>query len=132
VLLVDDDEFIREALAELLGVSGHVVLQAFDAPSALAALAAHPVDVMVTDVGLPKVSGIELAREALGRQPKLAVVFATGDPGGPAKAGLEAAAVLVKPFSPEELERAVTNALNDERYRQNGQTSSSPFGDHDV
>jgi len=120
VLLVEDDEFIRETLAELLDISGHVVLQAFDAASALAALAAHPVDVMVTDVGLPKVSGIELAREALVRQPKLAVVFATGDPGGPGKAGLVAAAVLVKPFSPEDLAQVVTNALNDERYRQNG------------
>ena len=117
VLLVEDDEFIRETLAELLGVSGHVVLQAFDAPSALAALAAHPVDVMVTDVGLPKVSGIDLARDALARQPQLAVIFATGDPGGPAKAGIDAAAVLVKPFSPEDLELAVTNALADERYR---------------
>ena len=72
---------------------------------------------MVTDVGLPKVSGIDLARDALARQPRLAVIFATGDPGGPAKAGLEPAAVLVKPFAPEDLELAVTNALNDERYR---------------
>ena len=117
VLLVEDDEFIRETMAELLGVSGHVVLQAFDAPSALAALAAHPVDVLVTDVGLPKVSGIDLARDALARQPRLAVVFATGDASGPARAGLDPAAVLVKPFSPEDLELAVTNALNDERYR---------------
>ena len=117
VLLVEDDEFIRETLAELLGVSGHVVLQASDASSALAAMDAHPVDVMVTDVGLPKVSGIELARDALARQPRLAVIFATGDPGGPAKAGVDAAAVLVKPFSPEDLETAVANALNDERYR---------------
>ncbi len=117
VLLVEDDEFIRETLAELLAVSGHLVLQACDAPSALAAMAAHPVDVMVTDVGLPKVSGIELARDALARKPRLAVIFATGDPGGPAKAGVDAAAVLVKPFSPEDLETAVANALNDERYR---------------
>jgi CheY-like chemotaxis protein len=111
VLLVEDDEFIRETLAELLGMSGHVVLQAFDATSALAALAAHPVNVLVTDVGLPKVSGIELAREALGRQPGLAVIFATGDPGGVARSGLEAASVLVKPFSPDDLELAVANAL---------------------
>ena len=117
VLLVEDDEFIRETLAELLGVSGHRVLQAHDAPSALAALEAHPIDVLVTDVGLPKVSGIELARDALARQRRLAVIFATGDATGPAKAGLEPAAVLVKPFSPEDLELAVTNALNDERYR---------------
>ena len=117
VLLVEDDEFIRETLAELLGATGHVVLQAADAPSALATLAAHPVDVLVTDVGLPKVSGIELARDALACRPGLAVIFATGDPAGPAKAGLTPAAVLVKPFSPEDLELAVTNALNDERYR---------------
>ena len=117
VLLVEDDEFIRETLAELLAVSGHVVLQAHDAASALAALEAHPVDVLVTDVGLPKVSGIDLAREALARQPRLVVIFATGDPGAPARAGLEPAAVLVKPFSPEDLELAVTNALNDERFQ---------------
>jgi len=115
VLLVEDDEFIRQTLAELLGMSGRAVLQAFDAPSALAALAAHPVDVLVTDVGLPKVSGIELARQALARQPRLAVIFATGDPGGPAKSGVRAAAVLVKPFSPEQLEQAVDDALADER-----------------
>ena len=117
VLLVEDEEFIRETLAELLAASGHTVLQAFDAASALVALAAHPVDVMVTDVGLPKVSGIDLARDALARQPQLAVIFATGDPGGPARAGLDPAAVLLKPFAPEDLELAVTNALNDARYR---------------
>jgi signal transduction histidine kinase/DNA-binding NarL/FixJ family response regulator len=115
VLLVEDDEFIRETLAELLGASGSVVLQAHDAASALAALAAHPVDVLVTDVGLPKVSGIELAREALARQPRLAVIFATGDPGSVARSGVEAAGMLVKPFSPEDLELAVANALNGER-----------------
>ncbi|MCK9686284.1 response regulator [Scleromatobacter humisilvae] len=115
VLLVEDDEFIRETLAELLGVSGHVVLQAHDAASALAALEARPVDVLVTDIGLPRVSGIDLARDAIARQPRLAVIFATGDPGAPARAGIEAAAVLVKPFSPEDLESAVANALNGER-----------------
>ena len=118
ILLVEDDEFIRETLAELLEIPGNVVLQAYDATSALAALAAHPVDVLVSDVGLPKVSGIELAREALSRHPQLAVIFATGDPGGATKSGVEAAAGLVKPFSPEDLELAVTNALADERYRR--------------
>ena len=117
VLLVEDEEFIRETLAELLGGAGHVVLQAFDAPTALAALAAHPVDVLVADVGLPQVSGIELAREALARQPGLALIFATGDPGGPARAGLAPAAVLLKPFAPEDLERAVEAALKDLRAR---------------
>ena len=73
---------------------------------------------MVTDVGLPKVSGIDLARDALARNPRLAVIFATGDPGGPARAGLDPAAVLLKPFAPEDLDLAVANALNDARDRQ--------------
>ena len=58
---------------------------------------------------------IDLAREALARQPALCVIFATGDPRAPAKAGFGAAAVQVKPFSPEDLETAVANALNGER-----------------
>jgi len=107
VLLVEDDDFIRETLAELLGAAGHVVVQARDAETALGALEVHAIDVLVTDVGLPRVSGIELARQALLRRPALAVVFATGDPGAPARAGMGACAVLVKPFSPEALERAV-------------------------
>ena len=72
VLLVEDDEFIRETLAELLGVSGHVVLQAYDAPSALAALAAHPVDVLVTDVGLPQGVGHRARARGAARRPRLA------------------------------------------------------------
>jgi len=115
VLLVEDDEFIRETLAELLGAAGHVVVQARDAPGALVALDTHGVDVLVTDVGLPGVSGIALARDALARQPRLAVIFATGDPRGPANAGLDAASVLLKPFTPEDLQLAVAKALNGRR-----------------
>jgi signal transduction histidine kinase/DNA-binding response OmpR family regulator len=107
VLLVEDDEVIRESLAELLEGTGQVVLQAFDASTALAALEAHPVDVMVTDVGLPGVSGIELASTARARWPRLAVVFATGDAGAPMEAGAGDVQVLLKPFLPEDLERAV-------------------------
>jgi CheY-like chemotaxis protein len=111
VLLVEDDDVVRESLAELLGACGRTVLQARDAGTALSALAAHPVDVLVTDVGLPKVSGIDLAREALARHPSLAVVFATGDPRAPAAAGFAHAAVLVKPFTTEALEEAVARAV---------------------
>ena len=110
VLLVEDDETIRESLAELLESTGQVVLQAFDAPTALAALEAHPVDVMVADVGLPRVSGVELARTAQARWPALAVVFATGDGSAALEAGTPQTQVLVKPFSPEALARAVRQA----------------------
>ncbi len=111
VLFVEDDQFIRETLAELLGATGHAVLQAHDAASALELLAREPVDVLVTDVGLPKVSGIELAQEAIRRRPGLSLVFATGDPGAVAAAALPRARVLLKPFEPETLERAVDECL---------------------
>ncbi|MCR5877395.1 response regulator [Phenylobacterium sp. J367] len=59
ILLVEDDDLIRSTTAETLTDAGHVVVEAHDAESALQALAACPVDVLLADVGLPRVSGVD-------------------------------------------------------------------------
>lgn len=80
VLLADDEELIRQALAALLGLEDdlEVVAQAADGRSALDAARAHRPDVAVVDLEMPAPGGIELAAE-LGRAlPSCAVVILTG------------------------------------------------------
>ncbi|HVH06221.1 MAG TPA: hybrid sensor histidine kinase/response regulator, partial [Myxococcota bacterium] len=62
ILLVDDDVDTREALALLLGERGMKVTEAGSVPEALAALAAAPPDVVVTDIGMPDADGFDLLR----------------------------------------------------------------------
>jgi CheY-like chemotaxis protein len=78
VLLVEDDALIRMSAADMLGNLGHSVIEAGNAGEALALLEAHAIDVMLTDIGLPGLSGSELAARAAQRVPGLRVVFASG------------------------------------------------------
>ncbi len=114
VLLVEDDEFIRECTAELLEMQGHTVAQAAEAESALLALTAAGAprfDVLLTDVGLPTISGIDLAVRARAQRPGLGVVFATGHATRPDDHGLAHAEVLMKPYRPDDLSSALARAV---------------------
>ncbi|MEP9378161.1 response regulator [Aquabacter sp. CN5-332] len=110
VLLVEDDALIRFATAELLKDMGHTVFEAADGPEALVLLANEPVEVLLTDVGLPTMSGSVLAVEARRRLPTLRIVFASGRNILPSEdnEGLLADAVqLVKPYDSERLAAAL-------------------------
>jgi PAS domain S-box-containing protein len=79
ILLVEDDDDVRVFISETLEGLNYVVLQAHDAPSALKLLdGAGHVDLLLTDVVLPGPNGRELADAALGKRPKLKVLFMTG------------------------------------------------------
>lgn len=78
ILLVEDNDAIRLNTAELLEGLGHAVTAAADAVQALAALERDRVDVLMTDIGLPGMSGEQLAARARALRPKIGVVFATG------------------------------------------------------
>jgi CheY-like chemotaxis protein len=75
LLVVDDDEPLRIALAGLLEVAGAHVLEAPDAEEAVARLSAGPVDVLLTDLQLPGGSGIWLAEWVAAHLPALPVVL---------------------------------------------------------
>jgi PAS domain S-box-containing protein len=107
IVVVDDDDLIRSSTAEMLTREGHVVVEASDAPSALKALGACQADILLTDVGLPNVSGIYLAREARARQPELRIILATGDETARGDAKALGGVLLLKPYQPEDLARAV-------------------------
>jgi len=95
VLLVEDDAAIRLNTAELLADLGLAVIEAADAAAALAALETQPVDVLITDVMLPDMSGEQLARLAKQLRPAIGIVFATGEHQDVAIPG---ALVLRKPY----------------------------------
>lgn len=78
VLVVEDDAQVRMLVVDVLSDLGYKVLEARDAGEALALLDAESVDLLVSDVGLPGLSGRLLADMARARSPKLKVLFMTG------------------------------------------------------
>jgi CheY-like chemotaxis protein len=98
ILLVEDDALIRMDTADLLRDLGHEVVEAEYGPDALAVLQQRPIDVLVTDVGLPGMSGIDLADRARRLQPGIGLVFATGDTELESREGHNGAVILCKPY----------------------------------
>ena len=71
VLIVDDEPNLRKILAAQLSRDGYDVLLAEDGEQGLALLREHHIDLVVTDLKMPKVDGMTLLREALAEQPEL-------------------------------------------------------------
>lgn len=78
VLLVDDDEHVREALARDLTVKGHDVVEAVGGSSALAMLRAHHVDVVVSDHDMPGMNGLNLLQLVRMSYPRVLRILLTG------------------------------------------------------
>ncbi|UJR84544.1 response regulator [Sandaracinus amylolyticus] len=113
VLVVEDDDDSRELAGEMLAALGHEVQSAATGEQAREALRSARFDVLFTDVGLPDVSGVELARGAMRDQAELGVVLASGY-GEQARedddAELARAVVLTKPYLPTQIESALRAA----------------------
>jgi PAS domain S-box-containing protein len=106
ILVVDDDASVRETLASLLRASGHRVIEADGGAAGLARLATAEVDMVLTDLGMPDVTGWDVAREAKRRRPGLPVVLVTGwgdQVEAEAPAGDPVDRVLAKPVQLKEL-----------------------------
>ena len=78
VLVVDDEEDVRKLLVNLLSKRGHQCLQAMDGADALGKAITIGFDVVITDIVMPKMSGIALAKELLKRNPNLPIMAMTG------------------------------------------------------
>ena len=78
VLVIDDEEYIREVLQELLSAKGHLVELASDGEEGLAKLKKGEYDVVITDLGMPGISGWDVAKEVKDISPETKVVLATG------------------------------------------------------
>jgi signal transduction histidine kinase/DNA-binding response OmpR family regulator len=78
LLVVDDEGSLRDALAEALRLDGHAVVTAESGRAALEVFAGQPFDLVLTDLGMPDMSGIELARELKATRPHLPVGLMSG------------------------------------------------------
>jgi response regulator RpfG family c-di-GMP phosphodiesterase len=114
VVVADDEPGILRAVQRVLEGSGYPVLAFEDPRDALARVREGGVAILITDLVMPDMSGLELTRHALGAAPDLAVILMTGrgDEATAAQAlRLGVWDYLQKPFSASELEAAVRNVL---------------------
>jgi EAL domain-containing protein (putative c-di-GMP-specific phosphodiesterase class I) len=114
VLVVDDEEPMRKALGRILSSNGHEVSFAADGEEAIRILAGPPFDVVMTDLGMPGMTGLELLRAIRGRDLDVPVVILTGSPSvQSAIDAIEHGAMqyLVKPVAPEQLIACVVRAM---------------------
>jgi signal transduction histidine kinase len=115
LLVVDDDEGVREVTATRLTEAGYAVREAASGLQALASLEGNPcVDLVVLDFAMPGMNGAEAAAELRKRWPAMPVVFVTGfaDTAALRQAGASGSdAVVLKPFRDGELERKVAGVL---------------------
>jgi nitrogen regulation protein NR(I) len=114
VLIVDDEPNLRKILAAQLSRDGYDVLLAEDGEQGLALLREHHIDLVVTDLRMPKVDGMALLRQALAEQPELPIVMITAH--GTVDTAVEALKLgafdyLTKPFDKDEVRQIVGKAL---------------------
>jgi signal transduction histidine kinase/DNA-binding response OmpR family regulator len=106
-LLVEDDAMVRMVTADLLTELGYQVSEHSTGAEALAALRDIDPDLLMTDIGLPDMDGIEVAREAVRIAPDLAVIIASGA----IASGTDGFTFLEKPYDAARLRHAVGRAL---------------------
>ena len=121
VLVVDDSEPVRTIAGRMLAEVGHEVLLAGDAVAALEILCASSVDIVLSDVRMPGMSGAALMVAAHGLRPAVPVIAMSGDdPITVARdlfdAGWEAdVPIISKPFVMTDLVAVIDAALRDAR-----------------
>jgi two-component system cell cycle sensor histidine kinase/response regulator CckA len=117
VLLVEDDHEVRELVSSVLASSGYRVIEATDGNVAIrvAEDLAVRIDLLLSDVVMPGMSGIELARRVASLRPSIRVLHMSGYPGDTlARYGrpFSTAAWIEKPFSPHSLARKIRLVLD--------------------
>jgi CheY-like chemotaxis protein len=110
VLVVDDEEGIRQIARRVLESKGYRVILAADGPAALAVEATYdgPIDLLLTDMTMPGMDGHELARQLSVRRPDVRVLLMTGYADEPR----DEATRMQKPFTPIQLAEAVAAAFD--------------------
>ena len=116
VLIVDDEESMRQLVARAIAMDGHDITTAADGAEALEILASaeNPFDLLLTDIQMPIMDGIALALSAARDFPSLTILLMTGFADQRERASnLNAIAhdVITKPFTLADIRTAVADAL---------------------
>ncbi len=116
ILLVEDDESVREFTARALGVDGHEVETAEDGEEGLAVLseADGRFDLVLSDIRMPVMDGIEMAKSAASTYPELKILLMTGYAEQRERASDLTGIIIdvvTKPFTLVEIRKAVVTAL---------------------
>jgi CheY-like chemotaxis protein len=116
ILLVEDDASVRDLAREVLEMNGYTVIEAGDGAEALAIYGekSSEIDMMVTDLVMPRLGGRELAREVAREQPRLPVLYLSGytDSAVLHQGGLDGSYFLQKPFTPAALAHKIREVLD--------------------
>ena len=117
ILLVEDDDSVRELASEILQMNGYEVVEASNGVEAISVFEAQekPVDLMVTDLVMPQMGGRDLAKHVVPKNPNLKVLFLSGytDSAVLRQGRLEPGSFfLQKPFTPAELAHKARQALD--------------------
>jgi response regulator RpfG family c-di-GMP phosphodiesterase len=118
VLIVDDEKFIRDILADFLGMEGYIVRTAEDGTAALTELAQARYDMVISDLKMPKMGGLELLAAIGDAAPNALTVIMTGF--GTVETAIDAMKrgaydYILKPFKVEEVIHVVQRGLEKQR-----------------
>lgn len=127
VLIVDDEKIIRDVLARSVTREGYTVDQATDGRDALDKLAISPFDIVITDIKMPIMDGIELLKKVKAQYPEISVIVITAyggscTPADALKAGADRH--ITKPFKNFEIAEALHTVNTKRKQRQQATTET--------
>jgi DNA-binding NtrC family response regulator len=112
ILVVDDEELIRTLVRRTLEANGHTVEEAVNGRQALALYQQHPADLVITDIAMPEMNGLDLLTALTEKYADIKVIAMSGLDENLAVATLLGACETVqKPFNLDELMRMVSTHL---------------------
>lgn len=114
ILVIDDEPKLAELLRSFLELQGHRVWTVTEGAAAVALLADHAFDLLLTDLGMPEMSGWDVVREARRLRPNLPMIMVSGwgaqiDPQQVAESGV--AEVIEKPYTFETIHQVIESVL---------------------
>lgn len=112
ILVVDDDPYLLDMLIETLRTIGYDTAGASGAEEALRFLDETPVDLVITDIRMPGMDGVEFARRVKQQQPDLPVIFITGAFNSSILKTIEAEGFLAKPFRIGQIEDLIEDIMS--------------------
>src|SRR6187401_529746 len=121
VLVVDDEKFIRDIIADFLGMEGYIVRTAEDGSSAVNELERARYDMVISDLKMPKMGGLDLLKEVSKTHPDTLTVIMTGF--GTVETAIDAMKrgaydYILKPFKVEEVVHILQRGLDRQRLQQ--------------